>query len=153
MNKTPDTADGFMPRLDNQLCFAVYATAHAFANAYKPLLSKLGLTYPQYLVMMVLWEHERVSVKEIGQRLGLDSGTLSPLLKRMETAGFILRQRSQEDERRVDIRLTKKGEAAREDAKSIAGSIAAQTGCSLESASALHRQLGALRASLLSPEG
>jgi len=78
-------------RLDNQLCFAVYSTAHAFNRVYKPLLDKLGLTYPQYLVMLVLWEQDGVAVKEIGERLYLDSGTLTPLLKRMEAAGLVNR--------------------------------------------------------------
>src|SRR5205807_9052080 len=88
-------------RLDNQLCFAIYSTAHAFNRVYKPLLDKLGLTYPQYLVMLVLWERDGVSVKNIGERLFLDSGTLTPLLKRLEAAELIQRKRSTEDERQV----------------------------------------------------
>src|ERR1700704_133784 len=83
--------------LGNQICFAVYSTAHAFNRVYKPLLDRLGLTYPQYLVMMVLWERDGVPVKDIGERLFLDSGTLTPLLKRMETAGLVRRHRSTED--------------------------------------------------------
>ena len=96
-------------RLDNQICFAVYATAHAFNRTYKPLLDPLGLTYPQYLVMMVLWEQNELLVKEIGNRLELDSGTLSPLLKRLEKIGFVERRRNQADERQVSIRLTETG--------------------------------------------
>src|SRR6202167_2586758 len=89
--------------LDNQLCFAIYSTAHAFNRVYKPLLDRLGLTYPQYLVMLVLWERDGVSVKEIGERLFLDSGTLTPLLKRLAQAGLIKPPRSTEDERQVLI--------------------------------------------------
>lgn len=141
-----------MPQLDDQLCFAVYAAAHAFQHAYKPLLSRLGLTYPQYLVMMVLWEHGTISVKAIGQRLGLDSGTLSPLLKRLETAGYINRRRATEDERRVEVTLTAKGEAVREDARDIARSIAVKTGCSQEDGKALLHKLNGLRTELLSTD-
>src|ERR1700759_5472942 len=90
-------------RLDNQICFAVYSASHAFNRVYKPLLDRLGLTYPQYLVMLVLWERDGVAVKEIGERLHLDSGTLTPLLKRLEQAGLIKRTRSTEDERQVLI--------------------------------------------------
>src|SRR5919109_699931 len=86
-------------RLDNQICFAIYSTAHAFNRVYKPLLDRLGLTYPQYLVMLVLWEKDGVTVKEIGDRLFLDSGTLTPLLKRLEAAQLIKRSRSRQDER------------------------------------------------------
>src|SRR5215467_14258900 len=92
--------------LGNQLCFAVYSTAHAFNRVYKPLLDRLGLTYPQYLVMLALWERDGVPVKEIGERLFLDSGTLTPLLKRLETAELVTRTRSAEDERQVIVALT-----------------------------------------------
>src|ERR1700738_4088413 len=100
-------------RLDNQICFAIYSTAHAFNRVYKPLLDRLGLTYPQYLVMLVLWERDDVPVKDIGERLFLDSGTLTPLLKRLEAADLIKRTRSTEDERQVLIALTSKGQALR----------------------------------------
>ena len=99
-------------RLDNQICFAVYSTAHAFNRVYKPLLDKLGLTYPQYLVMLVLWERDGVPVKDIGERLFLDSGTLTPLLKRLEAAELVKRTRSTEDERQVLIALTPQGRGA-----------------------------------------
>src|SRR5258708_4906900 len=89
--------------LGNQICFAVYSTAHAFNRVYKPLLDRLGLTYPQYLVMMVLWERDGVPVRDIGERLFLDSGTLTPLLKRLEAADFVKRTRSTADERQVLI--------------------------------------------------
>src|SRR6266478_6595771 len=102
-----------MLRLDNQICFAIYSTAHAFNRVYKPLLDRLGLTYPQYLVMLVLWERDGVPVKDIGERLLLDSGTLTPLLKRLEAAELVRRTRSTEDERQVLIALTPKGEAMR----------------------------------------
>ena len=96
--------------LGNQICFAIYSTAHAFNRVYKPLLDRLGLTYPQYLVMLVLWERDGVPVKDIGERLFLDSGTLTPLLKRLEAAELIKRTRSTEDERQVLIALTAQGQ-------------------------------------------
>ena len=102
--------------LGNQLCFAVYSTAHAFNRVYKPLLDPLGLTYPQYLVMMVLWERDGVPVKDIGERLFLDSGTLTPLLKRLEAADSSSARRSTEDERQVLIALTPHGHALKEKA-------------------------------------
>src|SRR5215469_12317279 len=98
-------------KLDNQICFAVYSAAHAFNRVYKPLLDRLGLTYPQYLVMLALWERDGVPLKDIGERLFLDSGTLTPLLKRLEQAGLVRRTRSAEDERQVLIALTTQGQA------------------------------------------
>lgn len=100
-------------KLEQQLCFAVYSAAHAFNRAYKPLLDALGLTYPQYIVMMVLWERNGQTVKEIGAKLDLDSGTLSPLLKRLEKLGMITRTRDENDERQVVISLTDQGKGAR----------------------------------------
>ena len=139
--------------LDNQLCFAVYATEHAFQRAYKPVLAELGLTYPQYLAMMVLWEGKPLTVNELGRRLGLDSGTLSPLLKRLEAAGYIRRQRGREDERRVDLALTEHGRAAQAKARNVAAAIALKTGCSLDQAQSLLSELNALRKRLLAPAG
>ena len=104
-NKKTLTTDSAL-LLDNQLCFALYSTSLAMTKLYKPLLEELGLTYPQYLVMLVLWEQDDVAVSELGSRLYLDSGTLTPLLKRMEAAGLLARSRSAEDERRVNIALT-----------------------------------------------
>ena len=104
-------------RLDNQICFAVYSAAHAFNRVYKPLLDRLGLTYPQYLVMLSLWERDGVPVKDIGERLFLDSGTLTPLLKRLEAAGLVKRTRTTEDERQVLIALTPQGQALKEKAR------------------------------------
>ena len=117
--------------LANQLCFAVYSTAHAFNRFYKPLLDKLGLTYPQYLVMLVLWKQDGLPVKEIGERLFLDSGTLTPLLKRLEAAGLLKRTRSKEDERQVIVALTREGEALKEKARSLPLSILAASQCSV----------------------
>ena len=96
--------------LDNQLCFALYSASLAMTKLYKPLLEALDLTYPQYLVMLVLWERDGLSVSALGERLSLDSGTLTPLLKRMETAGLLVRQRSSEDERRVHVCLSPAGQ-------------------------------------------
>ncbi|UZX02318.1 MarR family transcriptional regulator [Arthrobacter sp. CDRTa11] len=97
------------PRLDRQVCFALYSASRAATAVYRPVLDELGLTYPQYLVMLVLWESEPRGVKELGEELGLDSGTLSPLLKRLEALGLVERRRSGEDERRVAIHLTPAG--------------------------------------------
>lgn len=107
------------PRLDEQLCFALYSASRAVTAAYRPMLDELELTYPQYLVLLVLWEEEPCTVSHLGDRLHLDSGTLSPLLKRLESAGFVRRQRSTTDERRVDITLTDKGRALEERAACI----------------------------------
>src|ERR1700742_4705370 len=112
-------------RLDNQICFAVYSAAHAFNRVYKPLLDRLGLAYPQYLGMLVLLGRDGVPLKDIGERLFLDSGTLTPLLKRLETAQLIKRTRSTEDERQVLIELTREGHALREKAKAVPQSILA----------------------------
>ena len=131
--------------LGNQVCFAVYSTAHAFNRFYKPLLERLGLTYPQYLVMLVLWEEDGLPVKEIGERLFLDSGTLTPLLKRMETAGLVKRTRSTEDERQVIVALTAQGEALKEKARSLPLSILAASECSVPELTALKSEIVALR--------
>jgi DNA-binding MarR family transcriptional regulator len=132
-------------RLDNQICFAVYSTAHAFNRVYKPLLDRLGLTYPQYLVMLTLWERDGVPVKDIGARLFLDSGTLTPLLKRLEAAELIKRTRSTEDERQVLIALTPQGHALRERAKAVPQSILAASACSVGELLAMKDEIVALR--------
>ena len=139
--------------LGNQLCFAVYSTAHAFNRVYKPLLDRLGLTYPQYLVMLVLWERDDVAVKEIGERLFLDSGTLTPLLKRLEAAGLIRRTRSKQDERQVLIALTAQGQALHEKAKMLPEAILAASACSIGELTAMKSQLTALRDRLLAMTG
>jgi MarR family transcriptional regulator, organic hydroperoxide resistance regulator len=131
--------------LGNQLCFAVYSTAHAFNRAYKPLLDRLGLTYPQYLVMLVLWERDGLPVRDIGERLFLDSGTLTPLLKRMEAAELIKRTRGTEDERQVLIALTSRGQALREKARAVPKAILAASACSVSELSAMKNEIIALR--------
>src|SRR5580765_7908023 len=131
--------------LGNQICFAVYSTAHAFNRVYKPLLDRLGLTYPQYLVMMVLWERDGVPVKDIGEKLFLDSGTLTPLLKRLEAAGLVKRTRSTEDERQVLIALTPQGQALKEKARAVPQGVLAASACSISELSAMKNEIVALR--------
>lgn len=120
--------DADLLRLDNQLCFALYAASRALIRTYRERLEPLGLTYPQYLVLLVLWEHDGATVSQIGDRLLLDSGTLTPLLKRMEAAGFVERVRGVRDEREVSILLTPQGIALRgeviEARKFVAGRLA-----------------------------
>ena len=113
----PSTDD--MLRLDAQLCFAVYSAEHAFTRAYRPLLKALGLTYPQYLIMLTLWETDDLTVKGLGERLMLDSGTLTPLLKRLEKQGLIIRTRPENNEHRLFITLTEQGKALRERAAAV----------------------------------
>ncbi|MFK4527582.1 DNA-binding MarR family transcriptional regulator [Bradyrhizobium japonicum] len=132
-------------RLDNQICFAVYSAAHAFNRVYKPLLDRLGLTYPQYLVMLVLWERDDVPVKDIGEKLFLDSGTLTPLLKRLEAAHLVRRTRSREDERQVLIALTPQGHALKENARAVPQSILAASDCSVSELVAMKDEIVALR--------
>jgi MarR family transcriptional regulator, organic hydroperoxide resistance regulator len=134
--------------LDNQLCFALYSTSLALTKIYKPLLKPLGLTYPQYLVMLVLWETDHVMVSGLGGRLFLDSGTLTPLLKRLETAGLIARLRDVADERKVHITLTAAGRRLASRAGSIPRCIAAATHCNLAELTALTGQVQALRQQL-----
>lgn len=117
-------------RLDNQLCFALYSSSRGITRLYRPVLSKLGLTYPQYLVMLVLWEREPLTVKDLGEKLFLDSGTLTPLLKRMERQSLLTRERSQGDERQVLIRLTEKGKGLKDKAIDIPMKIAEQVNIS-----------------------
>jgi len=131
--------------LGNQICFAVYSTAHAFNRVYKPLLDRLGLTYPQYLVMLVLWERDDVPLKDIGEKLFLDSGTLTPLLKRLEAQGLINRTRSTEDERQVLIALTPKGQALRDEARAVPQAILSNSACSVGELVTMKNELVALR--------
>ena len=131
--------------LDNQLCFALYSASLAMTKLYKPLLDELGLTYPQYLAMLVLWEQDGLMVSELGQRLSLDSGTLTPLLKRLETAGFIARIRAVEDERRVHITLTAAGRKLRTRAQKIPGCILDAAQCSIPELVRLTHQIQDLR--------
>ena len=140
----PDT----MLLLDNQLCFALYSASLAMTKLYKPLLDELGLTYPQYLAMLVLWERDGIVVSELGQRLMLDSGTLTPLLKRLEAAGFVSRVRDVQDERRVHIMLTTAGRRLKGKAQRIPSCIAAAAQCSLPEIVRLTRELRELRGRL-----
>ena len=144
----PPSADAML-LLDNQLCFALYSTSLAMTRLYKPLLDELGLTYPQYLTMLVLWEQDGLTVSELGQRLYLDSGTLTPLLKRLETSGFISRIRAVEDERRVHITLTAAGRKLKAQAAKIPGCILSASQCSIPELMALTQQVQALRQRLV----
>jgi DNA-binding MarR family transcriptional regulator len=137
-------------RLDEQLCFALYAASRAMISSYRPRLDALGLTYPQYLVMLVLWEREEATVTSIGTALQLETGTLSPLLKRLESAGFVTRRRQEIDERSVLVSLTPAGRALREGVPSVQRHVAEATGMSGveidELREALHQLTARLRA-------
>jgi DNA-binding MarR family transcriptional regulator len=148
MNTTPDLSEQAL-RLDNQLCFALYSASLAMTKLYKPLLEALDLTYPQYLALLVLWEQDCVTVSELGERLSLDSGTLTPLLKRMEAAGLLSRLRDAADERRVLIRLTARGRRLKDRARSVPGCVLQATQCDMAEALALTRQVQALRKRLV----
>ncbi|MEV5376474.1 MarR family transcriptional regulator [Streptomyces nondiastaticus] len=143
----PDDAE--LLRLDHQICFSLHAAARAFGGVYRDALKDLGLTYPQYLAMLVLWEEpEPQPVKAIGERLRLDSGTLSPLLKRLEAAGLVVRERSAEDERSVVVRVTEAGEELRERALPVPRRIVAASGLSLQDALTLRGLLERLTENL-----
>ena len=131
--------------LDHQLCFALYAASLAMTKAYKPLLSPLGITYPQYLVLLVLWEGDGITVSQLGDRLTLDSGTLTPLLKRLEAQGQIARLRDLQDERRVRITLTAEGRALRDQAEAIPQCVLQSSQCSIAELTALTTELKQLR--------
>ena len=146
MKNKPDA----MLQLDNQLCFALYSASLAMTKVYKPLLDELGLTYPQYLAMLVLWERDGLMVSELGERLYLDSGTLTPLLKRLQTSGFITRIRDVEDERRVHITLTATGRKLKLKAAKIPGCILSASQCSIPELVALTSQVRVLRQHLIS---
>jgi DNA-binding MarR family transcriptional regulator len=135
-------------RLDAQLCFAVHAASRAFDSVYRVTLREAGLTYPQYLVLLVLWEHGELSVKELGLKLRLDSGTLSPLLKRMETAGWVERRRDQADERSVMVRATEVGLGLRERVCIVPDRTVESTGMSIVEMGELRERLKELTDSL-----
>lgn len=139
------SADARWLRLDHQLCFALYSASLAMTKLYKPLLEPLGLTYPQYLVMLVLWEGDGVTVSQLGERLALDSGTLTPLLKRLEAAGLVQRLRDSADERRVLLQLTREGRALKRRALAVPEAVACASGCELDELSRLTARLKALR--------
>ncbi len=137
------------PQLDDQLCFALYSTSLAMTKLYRKLLRKLGLTYSQYLVMMVLWQQDELTVSDIGERLFLDSATLTPLLKRMEALELISRQRSADDERQVIVMLTKAGSAMRKEAAEFPKSVLCAIECGPREVAGLKEQLAAVRSSLM----
>jgi len=134
--------------LDNQLCFALYSTSLMMTKTYKPLLQALGLTYPQYLAMLVLWENEGITVSEISARMLTDPGSLTPLLKRLESEGLLQRQRSSQDERVVQLYLTDKGRALHEQANALPACILKASGLSLEQLASLKEELVELRSHL-----
>ena len=138
-------------KLDNQLCFALYSTSLQMTKVYKPLLQALGLTYPQYIAMLVLWEGDGITVGEISARMLTDPGSLTPLLKRLEAEGLITRTRSQADERVVQLRLTDKGRDLRRQAESIPGCILASSRLTLEKLQRLQQELVELREQLQAP--
>ena len=136
-------------RLDNQLCFALYSTSLAMTKMYKPMLEAIRLTYPQYLAMLVLWEEDGLTVSEIGERLLLDSGTLTPLLKRMEATGLLVRLRDTEDERRVRVKLTDAGNSLRVQAAKIPPCVRDITGCSVSELHSLSQSIKKFRQRLM----
>lgn len=135
--------------LDNQLCFALYSSSLAMSKTYQPLLGELGLTYPQYLVMLVLWQRDEQAVSDIGERLFLDSGTLTPLLKRLELANLIERNRSPNDERVVIVSLTKKGLELKRAAAKIPRRVLCAVDASIDEVGKMTRELQKLRTKLL----
>lgn len=138
-----------VPKLDQQLCFALYSTSLAMNKLYRKLLRKLGLTYSQYLVMMVLWEQDEQTVSALGDRLFLDSATLTPLLKRMEQAELVTRTRCPQDERQVIIALTPHGSELRNEGAKLPACVLGASGCDLDQVIRLQRELSVLRTSLM----
>ncbi|WP_229815898.1 MarR family winged helix-turn-helix transcriptional regulator [Streptomyces lucensis] len=141
-------ADADWLRLENQICFSLHAASRAFNGVYRLILRDLGLTYPQYLVLLVLWERGDQPVKKLGEHLRLDSGTLSPLVKRLEAAGLVRRERSAQDERSVRVRLTEEGSALRGRALEVPRRIAAATGFELTEIIELRERLDRLTTAL-----
>ena len=131
--------------LDRQFCFALYSASHAMTKTYKPMQDRLGLTYPQYLVMLVLWEQDAILVKDIGARLFLDSGTLTPLLKRLESNGLVSRNRNPLDERQVRVGLTDQGRALRADAEAIPAQVLCASGQELAALGSMRSELARVR--------
>lgn len=130
--------------LDDQLCFSLYATSMAITRAYKPMLDQLGITYPQYLVLHALWEQDGRTVGAIADRLALESSTITPLVKRLEAAGFVTRERNPEDERQVQVRLTPRGARMREDCGCLAEELLVRSGMQGEALGALNRDVKTL---------
>lgn len=139
----PSTSD--LLKLDHQLCFALYSASLAMTKLYKPWLDELGLTYPQYLAMLALWEEDGLTVSSLGERLFLDSGTLTPLLKRLEATGLVARLRDTQDERRVLVRLTAAGRRLKTRAARIPSCVLQATQCSVQDAMALTHDVRLLR--------
>lgn len=145
-SSTPPVAPSLDPlALENQFCFALYSASLAMTKTYKPYLDKLGLTYPQYLVMLVLWQQDDVLVKSIGEKLFLDSGTLTPLLKRLEASALIARTRDESDERQVRITLTREGRALKKKAQCIPQQILCASGQEQKILEQLRTQLATIR--------
>jgi len=144
-SKPAGEADINMLALENQFCFALYSASHAMTKTYKPMLDRLGLTYPQYLVMLVLWEQDAILVKDIGARLFLDSGTLTPLLKRLEANGLVSRNRDPHDERQVRIVLSAEGRALRAKAQEIPKQVLCASGQQLGELSRIRAELARVR--------
>ncbi len=134
--------------LDNQLCFSLYATSMAVSRTYKPLLDALGITYPQYLVLLTLWEQDGLTVGGIAARLGLESSTVTPLVKRLEAAGLVTRARNPADERQVQVRRTERGLALRQQCGCLAEALIARSGMTGNRLAALNRDVKALRDAL-----
>ena len=134
--------------LDDQLCFSLYATSMAITRAYKPMLDRLGITYPQYLVLHALWEQDGHTVGAVAERLALESSTITPLVKRLELAGFVTRERNPDDERQVRVRLTKRGAAMREECGCLAESLLERAGMTGDQLANLNRQVQALQHAL-----
>ena len=145
MKKTSTPTANAQLALDNQFCFALYSTNLALHKLYRQLLAPMNLTYPQYLVMLVLWEKDDITVSEIGERLFLDSATLTPLLKRLESAGLIRRQRSRQDERQVVITLSESGRDLQQQATSIPEAIGCAMACDSATLADIMQQLERLR--------
>jgi DNA-binding MarR family transcriptional regulator len=139
--------------LDNQLCFALYATSKAMTQAYRGYLDPLGITYPQYLVFMVLWEQDGIPLKRLGERLYLDSGTLTPLVKRLEKEGFLTRDRAKEDEREIRVKLTAKGRKLQQKAADIPDTMRCAAGVSVEEITRLREEVKLLLQKLQSIRG
>ena len=146
--KGDPAASGTMPRLDDFVCFALYSASHAFNKIYRPLLQPLGLTYPQYLVMIVLWERDGQTVGALGDRLLLESSTLTPLLKRLEANGLVTRIRDAADERQVRIHLTDRGKALGHEAEAVPACVAERAGLDIAEAGRLTAAVSALRDAL-----
>ena len=145
---TPPDID-LLLRLDNQFCFALYSASLAMTKSYKPILESLGLTYPQYLAMLILWEQDDVPVKDIGERLFLDSGTLTPLLKRLESVGLIERKRDPADERQVRITLTKSGQVLKRKAREVPLQVLCASGQTPDVLAELRTVLSTIRNDLI----